>query len=113
MGSTGPPTGSTVPSSVSSENTSPASGTAEPSHQQFVQQMLQALAGANAQVKYVSNLGGFFFFSCYYCKLLERRLVVERRGPWLHLIKGEQRRLRSVDAAVQVNAGEKMDKHIL
>ncbi|XP_035744821.1 ubiquilin-1 isoform X3 [Egretta garzetta] len=49
LGNTGAPTGSTVPSSVPSENTSPASGTAEPGHQQFVQQMLQALAGANAQ----------------------------------------------------------------
>ncbi|XP_067172629.1 ubiquilin-1 isoform X6 [Apteryx mantelli] len=49
LGSTGAPTGSTVPSSVPSENTSSASGAAEPGHQQFVQQMLQALAGANAQ----------------------------------------------------------------
>ncbi|XP_051498801.1 ubiquilin-1 isoform X3 [Apus apus] len=49
LGSTGAPTGSTIPSSVPSENTSPASGTAEPGHQQFVQQMLQALAGANTQ----------------------------------------------------------------
>ncbi|XP_064295882.1 ubiquilin-1-like isoform X4 [Phalacrocorax carbo] len=49
LGSTGAPTGSTVPSSVPSENTSPTSGAAEPGHQQFVQQMLQALAGANAQ----------------------------------------------------------------
>ncbi|XP_075596928.1 ubiquilin-1 isoform X2 [Balearica regulorum gibbericeps] len=49
FGSTGAPTGSTVPSSVPSESTNPASGTAEPGHQQFVQQMLQALAGANAQ----------------------------------------------------------------
>uniref|UniRef100_A0A674HM25 Ubiquilin-4 n=1 Tax=Taeniopygia guttata TaxID=59729 RepID=A0A674HM25_TAEGU len=49
VGSSGAPTASTVPSSVSSENTSPASGTAEPGHQQFVHQMLQALAGANAQ----------------------------------------------------------------
>ncbi|XP_035165273.1 ubiquilin-1 isoform X3 [Oxyura jamaicensis] len=49
LGSTGAPTGSTVSSSVPSENTSPASGSTEPSHQQFVQQMLQALAGANAQ----------------------------------------------------------------
>uniref|UniRef100_A0A8C9G2C0 Ubiquilin 1 n=1 Tax=Pavo cristatus TaxID=9049 RepID=A0A8C9G2C0_PAVCR len=49
LGSTGAPTGSTVPSSVPSDNTNPASGAAEPSHQQFVQQMLQALAGANAQ----------------------------------------------------------------
>ncbi|XP_009462328.1 PREDICTED: ubiquilin-1 [Nipponia nippon] len=50
LGSTGAPTES-VPSSVPSENTNPASGTAEPSHQQFVQQMLQALAGANAQLQ--------------------------------------------------------------
>ncbi|XP_071588195.1 ubiquilin-1 isoform X1 [Heliangelus exortis] len=49
LGSTGAPPGSTVPTSVPSETTSPASGTAEPGHQQFVQQMLQALAGANAQ----------------------------------------------------------------
>ncbi|XP_068032657.1 ubiquilin-1 isoform X5 [Anomalospiza imberbis] len=49
LGSSGAPTASTVPSSVSTENTSPASGTAEPGHQQFVHQMLQALAGANAQ----------------------------------------------------------------
>ncbi|XP_058679332.1 ubiquilin-1 isoform X3 [Ammospiza caudacuta] len=48
-GSSGTSTASTVPSSVSTENTSPASGTAEPGHQQFVHQMLQALAGANAQ----------------------------------------------------------------
>nr|XP_030113216.3 ubiquilin-1 isoform X6 [Taeniopygia guttata] len=51
VGSSGAPTASTVPSSVSSENTSPASGTAEPGHQQFVHQMLQALAGANAQLQ--------------------------------------------------------------
>ncbi|NXU34882.1 UBQL1 protein, partial [Drymodes brunneopygia] len=49
VGSSGAPTASTVPSSVSTENTSPASGTAEPGHQQFVHQMLQALVGANAQ----------------------------------------------------------------
>ncbi|PKU33725.1 ubiquilin-1 [Limosa lapponica baueri] len=48
LGSTGAPTGSTVPSSVPGENTS---GAAEPGHQQFVQQMLQALAGANAQLQ--------------------------------------------------------------
>lgn len=50
LGSTGIPPGTTAPTSVPSENTSPASGTAETGHQQFVQQMLQALAGANAQV---------------------------------------------------------------
>ncbi|XP_044301663.1 ubiquilin-1 [Varanus komodoensis] len=49
LGSTGIPTGTTVPTSVPSESTSPASGTGETGHQQFVQQMLQALAGANAQ----------------------------------------------------------------
>uniref|UniRef100_A0A8C8AH23 UBQL1 protein n=1 Tax=Otus sunia TaxID=257818 RepID=A0A8C8AH23_9STRI len=51
LGSTGAPTGSAVASSVPSESTSPASGAAEPGHQQFVQQMLQALAGANAQLQ--------------------------------------------------------------
>ncbi|XP_032941871.1 ubiquilin-1 isoform X4 [Catharus ustulatus] len=51
VGSSGAPTASTVPSSVSTENTSPPSGTAEPIHQQFVHQMLQALAGANAQLQ--------------------------------------------------------------
>ncbi|XP_076217274.1 ubiquilin-1-like isoform X2 [Aptenodytes patagonicus] len=51
LGSTGAPTGSTVPSSVPSENTSPTSAAAEPGHQQFVQQMLQALSGANAQLQ--------------------------------------------------------------
>ncbi|NXE01880.1 UBQL1 protein, partial [Chaetorhynchus papuensis] len=49
LGSTGAPTGSTVPSSIPSENTSPISGATESGHQQFVQQMLQALAGTNAQ----------------------------------------------------------------
>ncbi|XP_032530426.1 ubiquilin-1-like isoform X2 [Chiroxiphia lanceolata] len=51
LGSTGAPTGSTVPSSIPSENTSPTSGATDPGHQQFVQQMLQALAGANAQLQ--------------------------------------------------------------
>ncbi|KAF4794904.1 ubiquilin-1-like protein [Turdus rufiventris] len=51
LGSTGAPTGSTVPSSIPSENTSPVSGATEPGHQQFVQQMLQALAGTNAQLQ--------------------------------------------------------------
>ncbi|NWR39880.1 UBQL1 protein, partial [Tachuris rubrigastra] len=49
LGSTGAPTGFTVPCSIPSENTSPTSGATDPSHQQFVQQMLQALAGANSQ----------------------------------------------------------------
>ncbi|NXQ95584.1 UBQL1 protein, partial [Sagittarius serpentarius] len=51
LGSIGAPAGSTMPSSVPSENTSPVSGTAESGHQQFVQQMLQALAGANSQLQ--------------------------------------------------------------
>jgi len=54
LGSAGAPAGSTVPGSVPSENTTPASGTAESGQQQFVQQMLQALAGANAQVKSIT-----------------------------------------------------------
>lgn len=96
LGSTGAPTGSTVPSSVPNENTSPASGTAEPVHQQFVQQMLQALAGANAQVKYIT----IFYSSltlplCFNCKPPERGLTVEGRAPWILLIKVERRRLKS------------------
>ncbi|XP_032932224.1 ubiquilin-1-like isoform X2 [Catharus ustulatus] len=51
LGSTAAPTGSTVPSSIPIENTSPVSGATEPGHQQFVQQMLQALAGTNAQLQ--------------------------------------------------------------
>ncbi|NWX50567.1 UBQL1 protein, partial [Steatornis caripensis] len=51
LGSTGAPAGSAVPSSVPSENTSPTSGNTEPGHQQFVQQMLQALASANTQLQ--------------------------------------------------------------
>ncbi|KAL7988759.1 hypothetical protein Chor_007678 [Crotalus horridus] len=49
LGNTAVPTGTTVPTSIANENTNPASGTGETGHQQFVQQMLQALAGANAQ----------------------------------------------------------------
>nr|XP_056703919.1 ubiquilin-1 [Euleptes europaea]XP_056703920.1 ubiquilin-1 [Euleptes europaea] len=49
LGSAGIPPGTTAPTSIPSETASPASGTAETGHQQFVQQMLQALAGANAQ----------------------------------------------------------------
>ncbi|KAJ7423231.1 Ubiquilin-1 [Pitangus sulphuratus] len=57
LGSSGAPAESTVPSSASTENTSPASGTAEPGHQQFVHQMLQALAGANAQLDPYKSMG--------------------------------------------------------
>ncbi|XP_007498980.1 ubiquilin-1 isoform X1 [Monodelphis domestica] len=49
LGNTGSSTGTNVSSSAPSENTSPSSGTTEPGHQQFIQQMLQALAGANPQ----------------------------------------------------------------
>ncbi|XP_029472674.1 ubiquilin-1 isoform X2 [Rhinatrema bivittatum] len=49
LGSTGSSSGTTVPSTVPSENTSTLSGISEPGHQQFVQQMLQALAAANPQ----------------------------------------------------------------
>ncbi|OCT97921.1 ubiquilin-1 [Xenopus laevis] len=38
-----------VPSSAPTENSSPLSGLSEAGHQQFVQQMLQALSGANPQ----------------------------------------------------------------
>ncbi|KAE8633176.1 hypothetical protein XENTR_v10001807 [Xenopus tropicalis] len=38
-----------VPSSAPTENSSPLSGLSEPGHQQFIQQMLQALSGANPQ----------------------------------------------------------------
>ncbi|XP_053558425.1 ubiquilin-1 [Bombina bombina] len=43
----------TAPASVPSETTSPSplSGISEPGHQQFVQQMLQALSGANSQIQ--------------------------------------------------------------
>ncbi|KAM4809294.1 ubiquilin-1 [Rhinophrynus dorsalis] len=46
-----PPAPANVPTSGSSENTSPLSGISEPGHQQFVQQMLQALSGANPQMQ--------------------------------------------------------------
>lgn len=97
LGSTGAPTGSTVPSSVPSENTSPASGTAEPGHQQFVQQMLQALAGANAQVSPSLYYRSFKILSlCLHGKPLKRRLVVEGRAHWMLLVKGERRGLKMV-----------------
>ncbi|XP_069481977.1 ubiquilin-1 isoform X2 [Ambystoma mexicanum] len=43
--------GPAVPSPVPTESTPPPSGISEPGHQQFVQQMLQALAGANSQLQ--------------------------------------------------------------
>ncbi|MEE6459515.1 hypothetical protein FKM82_000648 [Ascaphus truei] len=51
LGSTGTAPPALVPTSGSTENTSPVSGISEPGHQQFVQQMLQALSGANPQMQ--------------------------------------------------------------
>ncbi|XP_074052748.1 ubiquilin-1 isoform X2 [Macrotis lagotis] len=51
LGNTGSSTGTNVSSSAPSENTSSSTGTTEPGHQQFIQQMLQALAGANPQLQ--------------------------------------------------------------
>ncbi|XP_072260195.1 ubiquilin-1 [Pyxicephalus adspersus] len=49
-GSASPPS-TTVPTPGPTENTTPLSGISEPGHQQFIQQMLQALSGANPQVQ--------------------------------------------------------------
>jgi len=51
LGSTGGSSGSNGSNSAPSDNPSPTTGTTEPGHQQFIQQMLQALAGVNPQVK--------------------------------------------------------------
>lgn len=50
-GNSGGPAGTTAPSTAPSEDTNPQGGTAEPGHQQFIQQMLQALAGVNPQLQ--------------------------------------------------------------
>lgn len=50
LGSTGGSSGTNGSNATPSENTSPTAGTTEPGHQQFIQQMLQALAGVNPQV---------------------------------------------------------------
>ena len=50
LGSTAGSSGTNGSTSASSENPSPTVGTTEPGHQQFIQQMLQALAGVNPQV---------------------------------------------------------------
>ncbi|XP_024415772.1 ubiquilin-1 isoform X3 [Desmodus rotundus] len=50
-GSTGGSSGTNSSSSAASENPSPTAATAEPGHQQFIQQMLQALAGVNPQLQ--------------------------------------------------------------
>ncbi|KAM8961695.1 ubiquilin-1 isoform 2-T2 [Pelodytes ibericus] len=49
LGTPAPAAPSPIPNPVPTENTSPLSGISEPGHQQFVQQMLQALSGANSQ----------------------------------------------------------------
>lgn len=51
LGSTGGSSGTNGSTSTSSENPSPTVGTTEPGHQQFIQQMLQALAGVNPQLQ--------------------------------------------------------------
>ncbi|CAO2596217.1 Ubqln1 [Lemmus lemmus] len=50
-GNSGGSSGNNAPSSAPNENTSPTGGATEPGHQQFIQQMLQALAGVNPQEK--------------------------------------------------------------
>ncbi|XP_037009680.1 ubiquilin-1 isoform X1 [Artibeus jamaicensis] len=51
LGSTGGSSGTNSSSSTTSENPSPTAATTEPGHQQFIQQMLQALAGVNPQLQ--------------------------------------------------------------
>uniref|UniRef100_A0A4X1URY2 Ubiquilin 1 n=2 Tax=Sus scrofa TaxID=9823 RepID=A0A4X1URY2_PIG len=51
LGSTGSSSGTNGSNSAPSENPSPTAGTTEPGHQQFIQQMLQALAGVNPQLQ--------------------------------------------------------------
>ena len=50
-GNSGGPAGTTAPSTAPGEDTNPQGGAAEPGHQQFIQQMLQALAGVNPQLQ--------------------------------------------------------------
>ncbi|XP_038190596.1 ubiquilin-1 isoform X2 [Arvicola amphibius] len=50
-GNSGGSSGNNAPSSAPNENTSPTGGATEPGHQQFIQQMLQALAGVNPQLQ--------------------------------------------------------------
>lgn len=50
-GNSGGSSGTNAANTASSENTSPTGGAAEPGHQQFIQQMLQALAGVNPQLQ--------------------------------------------------------------
>lgn len=51
LGGTGGSSGSSGSNSAPGDNPSPTTGATEPGHQQFIQQMLQALAGVNPQVK--------------------------------------------------------------
>ncbi|XP_059957733.1 ubiquilin-1 isoform X1 [Mesoplodon densirostris] len=51
LGSTGGSSGTSGSNSASGENPSPTAGTTESGHQQFIQQMLQALAGVNPQLQ--------------------------------------------------------------
>ncbi|CAH2294224.1 ubiquilin-1 isoform X1 [Pelobates cultripes] len=51
LGNTVPVAPTAVPNPVPPENTSTLSGLSEPGHQQFIQQMLQALSGANSQIQ--------------------------------------------------------------
>lgn len=64
LGSTAGSSGTNGSSSAPSENPSPTAGTTEPGHQQFIQQMLQALAGVNPQVV-------MLFCSCFTFLMLE------------------------------------------
>lgn len=50
-GNSGGTVGTTAPSTAPGEDTNPQGGAAEPGHQQFIQQMLQALAGVNPQLQ--------------------------------------------------------------
>lgn len=50
-GNSGGSSGTNAPSTAPNEDTNPQGGTAEPGHQQFIQQMLQALAGVNPQLQ--------------------------------------------------------------
>ncbi|XP_034365755.1 ubiquilin-1 isoform X2 [Arvicanthis niloticus] len=50
-GNSGGSSGTNAPSTAPGEDTNPQGGAAEPGHQQFIQQMLQALAGVNPQLQ--------------------------------------------------------------
>lgn len=50
-GNSGGSAGTTAPSTAPTEDTSTQGGAAEPGHQQFIQQMLQALAGVSPQLQ--------------------------------------------------------------